>query len=132
YLRLYSEFENFRRRNAKERLDLIKTANEELVIALLPVLDDFERATKAMGEDVKAVKEGVELIYNKLNKSLEQKGLKPMGAVRGKECEAGRQEGSTPAPGPEERLRAKIGDGIENGYYLKGKGIRYARVIIGA
>ncbi len=132
YLRLYSEFENFRRRNAKERLDLIKTANEELVIALLPVLDDFERATKAMGEDVKAVKEGVELIYNKLNKSLEQKGLKPMGDLIGKEFDADLHEAITHTPAPEESLKGKIVDVIENGYYLNDKVIRYAKVIIGA
>lgn len=132
YLRLYSEFENFRRRNAKERLDLIKTANEELVIALLPVLDDFERATKAMGEDVKAVKEGVELIYNKLNKSLEQKGLKPMGDLIGKEFDADLHEAITHTPAPKESLKGKIVDVIENGYYLNDKVIRYAKVIIGA
>lgn len=132
YLRLYSEFENFRRRNAKERLELIKTANEELVTALLPVLDDFERATKAMGEDVKAVKEGVELIYNKLNKSLEQKGLKPMGDLIGKEFDADLHEAITHTPAPEESLKGKIVDVIENGYYLNDKVIRYAKVIIGA
>lgn len=132
YLRLYSEFENFRRRNAKERLELIKTANEELVTALLPVLDDFERATKAMGEDVKAVKEGVELIYNKLNKSLEQKGLKPMGDLKGKDFDADLHEAITHTPAPEESLKGKIVDVIENGYYLNDKVIRYAKVIIGA
>ncbi len=134
YIRLYSEFENFRRRNAKERLDLIKTANEDLVSALLPVLDDFERATQAMEsqEDVKSIKEGIELIYNKLNKSLEQKGLKPMGNLKGKEFDADLHEAITHTPAPEESLKGKIVDVIENGYYLNEKVIRYARVIIGA
>lgn len=133
YIRLYSEFENFRRRNAKERLELIKTANEELVTALLPVLDDFERATQAMSsQDVKAVQEGIELIFNKLNKSLEQKGLKPMGDLKGKEFDADLHEAITHTPAPEESLKGKIVDVIENGYYLNDKVVRYAKVVIGA
>lgn len=134
YIRLYSEFENFRRRNAKERMDLIKTANEDLVSALLPVLDDFERAAQAMEsqEDLKSMKEGIELIYNKLNKSLEQKGLKPMGDLKGEVFDADLHEAITHTPAPEESLKGKIVDVIENGYYLNEKVIRYAKVVIGA
>lgn len=134
YLRLYSEFENFRRRNAKERLELIKTANEDLVTDLLPVLDDFERAIKAMGdqEESKAVREGVELIQNKLIKALEQKGLKPMGDLQGKAFDADIHEAITQIPAPEESLKGKIVDVIEHGYYLNEKVIRYAKVVIGA
>lgn len=134
YLRLYSEFENFRRRNAKERLELIKTANEDLVTALLPVLDDFERAIKAMGdqEESQAVQEGVILIQNKLIKVLEQKGLKAMDDLQGSAFDADIHEAITQIPAPEESLKGKIVDVIEKGYYLNEKVIRYAKVVIGA
>jgi molecular chaperone GrpE len=87
YLRLYSEFENFRRRTAREKLDLIKTAGEGLIVALLPVMDDFQRAQKALeeSEDHKASKEGFDLIYNKFNNILTQKGLKAMEVKKGTE-----------------------------------------------
>lgn len=133
YLRLYSEFENFRRRTAKERLELVKTANEDLVVSLLPVLDDFGRATKSTGqEDLETVKEGVQLIFNKFSKALEQKGLKGMGDLKGKDFDAELHEAITQIPAPEESLKGKIVDVIENGYYLNDKVIRYAKVVIGA
>lgn len=134
YLRLYSEFENYRRRTAKERLELIKTANEDLVIALLPVLDDFNRATQAMGdqEDTKSIKEGIQLIYSKFSKALENKGLKPMGDLKGEAFDAEVHDAITQIPAPEEKLKGKIVDVIENGYYLNEKVIRYAKVVIGA
>lgn len=134
YLRLYSEFDNFRRRTAKERLDLVKTANEELMVNLLSVADDFDRASKAMKEqeDVKAVKQGVELIHHKFFKVLEQKGLKPMGDLKGEPFDADIHEAITQIPAPEDKLKGKIVDVIENGYYLNDKVIRYAKVVIGA
>jgi len=134
YIRLYSEFDNFRRRTAKERLELVKTANEDLVLALLSVVDDFERASKAIGEKEEAdgVKEGIQLIHNKFVKVLEQKGLKPMGDLRGQAFDADNHEAITQIPAPEEKLKGKIVDVIENGYYLHDKVIRYAKVVIGA
>lgn len=133
YLRLYSEFENYRRRTAKERLELIKTANEDLVVALLPVLDDFNRATQAMGdqEETRSIKEGIQLIYSKFYKALENKGLKPMGDLKGEAFDADIHEAITQIPAPEEKLKGKIVDVIENGYYLNDKVIRYAKVVIG-
>lgn len=134
YLRLYSEFENFRRRTSKEKSDLIKSANEDVLVALLPVIDDFERAMKSMesSEDINALKEGVDLIYNKLYKTLENKGLKPMESPIGKEFDSEIQEAITQAPAPSEDLKGKVIDQIEKGYCLNEKVIRYAKVIIGS
>lgn len=134
YLRLYSEFENFRRRNAKERLELVKTANEDVVVALLPILDDFERASKAIQEkeEAQVAKEGFQLIHHKFLKILEQKGLKPMKDLKGESFDAEVHEAITQIPAPEEKLKGKIVDVIENGYYLNDKVIRYAKVVIGA
>ena len=135
YLRLYSEFENFRRRTARERLDLIKTANEDLVVSLLPILDDFERAFKSSeGEesDGKQLRKGFELIANKFRSILEQKGLKIMDTAAGKDFDPDTQEAVTQIPAPEKKLKGKIVDVIEKGYYLEDKVIRFAKVVIGA
>lgn len=134
YIRLYSEFDNFRRRTAKERLELVKTANEDLIVNLLSVADDFNRASQAMEnqEDIEAVKKGTALIQNKFFKVLEQKGLKPMGDLRGESFDADIHEAITQIPAPEDKLKGKIVDVIENGYYLNDKVIRYAKVVIGA
>lgn len=133
YLRLYSEFDNYKRRTSKERLDLLKTANQEMVVALLPVLDDFERARQAMetAQDVEGVKAGVELIYNKLQSIMQQKGLKPMEAV-GQSFDADLHEAITQIPAPDEAQKGKVIDQVEKGYYLNDKVIRFAKVIIGA
>ena len=133
YLRLYSEFDNYKRRTSKERLDLLKTANQEMVVALLPVLDDFERARQAMetAQDVGSVKAGVDLIYNKLQSIMQQKGLKPMEAV-GQSFDAELHEAITQIPAPDESQKGKIIDQVEKGYYLNDKVIRFANVIIGA
>lgn len=133
YLRLYSEFENFRRRTAKERIDLVKTANEEVLASLLPVLDDFERGLKSMenAKDVSAVKEGVSLIYNKLFKTLSSKGLKPMDAA-GTEFNSELHEAITQIPAPSEDMKGKVVDEVEKGYYLNDKVIRFAKVVIGS
>lgn len=134
YLRLYSEFENFRRRTAKERLDLIKTANQDLMTALLPVIDDFERGRKAMeeSEDHKTSKEGFELIYNKFNNILKQKGLKPMEDKAGSEFNTEFHEAITQIPVEKKKLKGKIVDVVEKGYYLDDKVIRFAKVVLGA
>ena len=133
YLRLYSEFDNYKRRTSKERLDLLKTANQEMVVALLPVLDDFERARQSMAtaQDVEAVKAGVDLIFNKLNAIMQQKGLKPMEAV-GQPFDAELHEAITQIPVPDETQKGQVIDQVEKGYYLNDKVIRFAKVIIGA
>lgn len=133
YLRLYSEFENFRRRTAKERLDLIQTSTEGLMSSLLPILDDYERAFNQMdkAEDVKSVREGVELIHDKFKKILEGKGLKVMESSVGKEFDAEVHEAITQAPAPSDELKGKIMDEIEKGYQLNDKIIRFAKVVIG-
>ena len=134
YLRLYSEFENFRRRNAKERLELVKTASSDLMEQLLPVIDDFERAQNAnkSQEDVEAIKEGFDLIHNKLFKTLENKGLKVMETAKGTEFDAELHEAITQFPTEEKELKGKIIDTVEKGYYLGEKVIRFAKVVIGA
>ena len=133
YLRLYADFENFRRRTAKEKLDLIGNANEGLLQALIPVVDDFERAMQSIEQtdDVNALKEGVSLIYNKLYKTLEGKGLKPM-VSRGEVFNADLHESVTQFPAPSDDLKGKVIDEIEKGYYLNDKVIRFAKVIVGA
>lgn len=134
YLRLYSEFENFRRRNAKEKLEMVKTASAGLVEQLLPVVDDFERARQAnqSQEDIEAMKEGFDLIHNKLEKTLEAKGLKVMGTEKGTDFDADLHEAITQFPAEEESLKGKIIDTVEKGYYLGDKVVRFAKVVIGA
>lgn len=135
YLRLYSEFENFRRRTAKERLELVKTATEDLVKELLPVVDDFERAEKNnQGDDVelKNVLEGMSLIQHKLMRALEGKGVTKIKVEAGDEFDTEFQEAITQIPAPEEKLKGKVVDVIEPGYQLGEKVIRYAKVVTGA
>lgn len=134
YLRLYSEFENFRRRNAKERIDLIKTASSDLMVELLPTIDDFERARKANEnqEDIEAVKEGFNLISTKLMKTLEAKGLKVMETEKGTAFDADLHEAVTQFPVEDDKLKGKIIDTVEKGYYLGERVIRFAKVVIGA
>lgn len=133
YLRLYAEFDNFKRRTSKERLDLMQMAGKDIIVDLLTVLDDFERAQKSMetASDIEAVKEGVNLIHHKLKNLLNSKGLKEMNAV-GAEFDADIHEGITNVPAPSEDLKGKVLEEIEKGYYLNDKVIRYAKVIIGA
>jgi molecular chaperone GrpE len=133
YLRLFAEFDNFRRRTSKETIDLRQTAGKEIIVALLPVLDDFERAIRSMDNatDVEAVKAGVELIYNKLSNTLAQKGLKPMEAL-GEPFDADLHEAITNIPAPTDDLKGKVIDEMEKGYYLGDKVARFAKVIVGA
>ena len=133
YLRLYAEFDNFRRRTSKERVELLQTAGRETIVALLPVLDDFERAEKALetSTDVNAVKEGVALIQNKLNNILSQKGLKPMQSI-GQPFDADLHEAITNIPAPTDDMKGKVIDEMEKGYYLNDNVIRFAKVIVGA
>lgn len=133
FLRLQAEFDNFRRRTAKERQELFKTANQDLMVALLPVIDDFERAQSAIkdAQDVNAVREGVELVFSKLQNTLSQKGLKPMDAV-GQPFDADLHEAITQIPAPTEEMKGKVIDQVEKGYYLNDKVVRFAKVVIGA
>lgn len=133
YLRLYAEFDNYKRRTTKERMELLQTAGKDVITSLLPILDDFERAIKAMENttDVASVKEGVELIQGKLVSLLAQKGLKPMESV-GQAFDADIHEAITNAPAPSPDLKGKVIDEAEKGYMLNDKVIRYAKVIVGA
>ncbi|MGI4743454.1 MAG: nucleotide exchange factor GrpE [Janthinobacterium lividum] len=132
YLRLAAEFENYKRRTAKERTDLFKTANQELMVALLPVLDDFDRARQhTQGtQDPAALQNALDITYNKLSKTLQQKGLVTMDA-KGGAFDAELHEAITQIPAPSDDLRGKIVDEIEKGYYLGDKVIRHAKVILG-
>lgn len=130
YLRLYSEFENFRRRTSKEKLEMIQSANEQLLVSILPVVDDFERAERALGESNGAV-EGLFLIVNKLRKTLEQFGVKPMRVEKGDEFDADKQEAITQITVTDEKLKGKVVDVVEKGYLLNEKVIRYAKVVVG-
>jgi molecular chaperone GrpE len=132
YLRLFSDFENFRRRTSKERLELMKSGGEDVMTALLPVMDDLERAKMAMenATEVNAVKEGLALVFGKLANILQQKGLKPMEA-KGQPFDADLHEAITQTPVGDE-MKGKVVDEIEKGYYLNDKVIRFAKVVIGA
>jgi molecular chaperone GrpE len=132
YLRLFAEFDNFRRRTSKERVELLQTAGKEVIASLLPVLDDFDRALKAMetATDVTPVKEGVALVQNKLNHILTSKGLKPMEA-KGQPFDGDLHEGITSIPAGDD-LKGKVVDELEKGYYLNDKVIRFAKVVVGA
>jgi molecular chaperone GrpE len=135
YLRLYSEFENYRRRTAKEKSELISTAAESVLTALLPVLDDFERAAKSFDDGEQspdALKEGQDLIYQKFKNTLIQKGLKNMDIGPGSDFDPDFHEAITQIPVEDETLKGKIVDVIEKGYMLQDKVIRYAKVVTGS
>lgn len=133
YLRLYSEFDNFRRRTAKEKVELIKSASEDVIAALLPVLDDVERAqaTFASAEDGRVEKEGIELIFNKFQQTLTAKGLKPMDA-QGAAFDADLHESIAQFPAPSDEQKGKVIDVVEKGYTLNDKVIRFAKVVVGS
>jgi molecular chaperone GrpE len=133
YLRLYSEFENFRKRTQKEKLDLFKTAAEDVLKDLIPILDDLERAQKAneTAEDIQSVKQGFTLIYDKLTKILKQKGLEAIPTSIGEKLDIEKHEAITQIPAPSEEMKEKIIDEVEKGYILNGKVIRYTKVVIG-
>jgi len=133
YLRLYAEFDNFRRRTIKEREEARKMEGKDLIVSLLPVLDDFERALRSMGNttDVVPVKEGVELIQNKLKNTMTQKGLKVMESI-GNPFDPELHEAITNIPAPTEEWKGKVIDEMEKGYFLNDKVVRFAKVIVGA
>lgn len=132
YMRLYAEFDNYRKRTIKEKSDILASASAGIIKDLLPILDDFERATKANenAEDIEAVKEGFVLIYNKLSGLLQSKGLKAIMA-HGQEFDTDFHEAVTQIPAPSDDLKGKVADELEKGYLLNDKVIRYSKVVIG-
>jgi molecular chaperone GrpE len=132
FIRLYSEFENFRRRTAKEKLELIQSANEQLIKTLLPVIDDFDRAEKSYKDKNEKELEGFFLIHNKFKKILDQAGVKLMDITEGSDFDADLHEAITQVSAPREELKGKIVDVIEPGYLLNDKVIRFAKVVVGS
>jgi molecular chaperone GrpE len=134
YLRLYAEFDNYKRRTAKERIELFKTANADVIKSMLSVLDDFDRAKKSMeiAKDIEAVKEGIQLIHHKLKSTLQSQGLTEMESVVGKAFDTDLHEAITNVPAPSEDLKGKVVDEVEKGYLLNEKVIRYAKVVVGS
>jgi molecular chaperone GrpE len=132
FVRLYSEFDNYRKRTNKEKLDLISTASAGVIKDLVSILDDFERAiaNNEAAEDIQGVKEGFHLIFNKFKNTLETKGLKQM-VAKGETFDSELHEAIANIPAPTEELKGKIVDDVEKGYYLHDKVIRYAKVVVG-
>lgn len=134
FLRLFSDFDNFRKRTAREKLEMSKTASSDLIVQLIPVIDDFERALKSMeiqDESVLPIRQGVELIYNKFWMILERQGVKPIEAV-GQPFDTDFHEALTNIPAPDETMKGKVIDQVEKGYLLGDKVIRFAKVVVGA
>lgn len=132
YLRLFAEFDNFRKRNARESLELRQTAGKEIIISLLDVLDDCDRAEKQLQTtaDLAQIREGVQLVFNKLRATLQSKGLKPMQSV-GTDFDVEKDEAITEIPVPDPKLKGKVIDEVQKGYYLNDKIIRFAKVVVG-
>lgn len=133
FLRLFAEFENYKRRTSKERIELFATASEGVMKTLLPVLDDFERALSHIEDDKEAeeLRKGVMLIYQKLTSTLEKEGLKPILVEKGVAFDADKHEAITQIPAPSDDLKGKIIDVVEKGYVLGEKIIRFPKVVIG-
>ncbi|HMK04650.1 MAG TPA: nucleotide exchange factor GrpE [Ferruginibacter sp.] len=131
YLRLVAEFDNFKRRTAKEKIEMIQTAGKDVIISLLEVLDDWDRAEKQLEEsgDLESNKEGVVLVFNKLRNILQSKGLKPMESIN-TEFDVEKHEAITEVPVPE-KMKGKVVDEVIKGYYLNNKLIRFAKVVVG-
>lgn len=132
FLRLQAEFDNFRRRTLKEKMELTKSAGESILVNVLPVMDDFERAIQSMNEasSAEAVREGLELIYKRFSDFLQQNGVKPIEAIE-KDFDTDLHEAITKIPAPKKELKGKIVDVVQKGYVLNEKVIRYAKVVIG-
>ncbi|MFT5848161.1 MAG: molecular chaperone GrpE [Psychroserpens sp.] len=133
FMRLFAEFENYKKRTTRERIDLFKTASEEVIVSMLPVLDDFERALLHIDDDKEAeeLRKGVLLIYNKLLTTLEKKGLATIDIRQGDAFNADNHEAITQIPAPTDDLKGKIIDVVEKGYKLGEKVIRFPKVVIG-
>ena len=133
YLRLHAEFDNFRKRNAKERSELMMFAGENVLNNMLPVLDDMERAIKnnERVDDIAAVKQGFALIHAKLLGIFGAQGVKPMPDAKGQPFDVDRHEAITKAPAPSDKLKGKVLEVVENGYTMHDKVVRYAKVVVG-
>ncbi|MDX1470086.1 MAG: nucleotide exchange factor GrpE [Flavobacteriaceae bacterium] len=132
FMRLFAEFENYKRRTAKERIDLFKTASQDVMLSLLPILDDFDRAYNEISKtEEKELLKGVELIKNKFKSTLKNKGLEEMTVQQGDDFDADVHEAVTQIPAPSKDLKGKIIDVIEQGYKLGDKIIRFPKVVIG-
>lgn len=132
YVRMMAEFDNFRKRSLKERMELMKTAGEDILVNVLPIMDDFERGLQVMetSTDVESVKLGVQLIYNKFRDFLTHRGVKEIEAMK-MDFNVDQHEAITKIPAPEDGLKGKIVDVVQKGYSLNDKVIRYAKVVIG-
>ncbi len=132
FLRLFAEFENYKKRTSKERMDLFKTAGQEVIVSLLPVLDDFERALNEMAKmEDKEMFKGVELIYNKLRETLKSKGLQQIEVKQGDAFDAEVHDAITQIPATNKKLKGKIIDVVEKGYSLGDRIIRHPKVVVG-
>jgi molecular chaperone GrpE len=133
YLRLFAEFDNYKRRTQKERIELLQTAGKDVIISLLPVLDDFDRANKAMetATDINSIREGVNLVHSKLKTILGQKGLKEIESIH-TVFNTDDHEAITKIPAPSEEMKGKVIDELEKGYTLNDKVIRFAKVVVGS
>ena len=131
YLRLFAEFDNFKRRNAKERIELIQTAGKDVIVSMLGVMDDCDRAEKQLNEsnDITTQKEGIQLVFNKLRSTLQSKGLSAMESIN-TQFDVEKHEAITEVEVPEAQ-KGKVVDEIEKGYYLNNKIIRFAKVVVG-
>ncbi len=132
YLRLMAEFDNYKRRTAKERMDLIQTAGKDVIVSLLDVLDDCDRAEKQLGisDDIAVQKEGIQLVFNKIRSTMQAKGLAAMESI-GKDFDAELHEAITEVPVPDDKLKGKVIDEVTKGYLLNEKIIRFAKVVVG-
>ncbi len=132
YMRLFAEFDNFKRRNAKERIELIQTAGKEVITSLLDVLDDCDRAEKQIqsSEEIHQIKEGIQLVFGKLRSTLHAKGLKAMESIN-TPFDVEKHEAITEIPAPNDKLIGKVLDEVQKGYYLNDKIIRFAKVVVG-
>lgn len=134
YVRLFAEFDNYKKRSVKERLEFAKTAGSDIVSAILPAMDDFDRAAKSFESvtDIQSLREGVDLIHKKLWKALADKGLEEVTPKAGDAFDADVHEAITQIPAPDDSLKGKILDTVEKGFSLNGKIIRYPKVVVGA
>jgi molecular chaperone GrpE len=132
YIRLVAEFDNSRKRNAKERLELIQTAGKDVIVSLLDVLDDCDRAQKQLetSNDINVIKEGISLVFNKLRATVQAKGVRPMETLH-QEFNPDIHEAITEVPAPSEALKGKVLDEVQKGYYMNDKIIRFAKVVVG-
>ncbi len=132
FLRLFAEFENFRKRTARERSDMFRTAGQDVIVALLPVLDDFDRAMKELNKSGdEAALQGVSLIHNKFKETLRSKGLEEISVAEGDTFDADVHEAVTQIPAPDKRLKGKVVDVIEKGFTLGDRVIRHPKVVVG-